>query len=235
MSDDRTQPGCKVSTEEYQRFKQFVEDAHGSVRGNLGRELERAMREYRTSDDADRLARVEDDVAQIKAIVADEAAVNDGGTPSPTVPSGEDTDTHTGDTGGGVMSPDDRPPVPDKPDPKASRAAKVRYLTALVRERAAPDPSEPIQAQQFRARETGTGLEERSLAALIREEYGFTEELVEDYRDAVVDRLGAEPHPDHGEMWVWGQRLRWEQERAREADQKAADDRLDALDTAARE
>ena len=79
MSDDKVQP-TPISEEEYVRFKQFVQDTHGTVRGHLSTELENALREYRQpSNEQDAIHRIEDDVATIKAHLATPEA--DGGTP----------------------------------------------------------------------------------------------------------------------------------------------------------
>ena len=78
MSDDKVQP-TPISEEEYVRFKQFVQDTHGTVRGHLSTELENALREYRQpSNEQDAIHRIEDDVATIKAHLATPEA--DGGT-----------------------------------------------------------------------------------------------------------------------------------------------------------
>jgi len=39
MKGDTTQP-TRISADEYERFKQFVEDVHGSTRGHLKTEIE---------------------------------------------------------------------------------------------------------------------------------------------------------------------------------------------------
>jgi hypothetical protein len=77
MGQDTIQP-TPIDADEYEQFRSFVADVHGRVRGHLATELENALREYRESYyGGDRLKRIEDDIATIKANVADAEA--DGG------------------------------------------------------------------------------------------------------------------------------------------------------------
>jgi len=113
MKGDTTQP-TRISADEYERFKQFVEDVHGSTRGHLKTEIENALREYRQPDNsAEPIQRIEDDIATIKAQLAETEA--DGGRAvvgSAAPPSGADTHTD------------------EKPSPKAPRAEKVAWIAA---------------------------------------------------------------------------------------------------------
>jgi len=119
---DRVQPGAEVAREEYERFKQFVKENNGTIRGNLGRELENAMREYRQQEHApERLTRMEDDLATLKAAVID--SDTDGGTDV------QSADAHT-QTDADVHDPD------DPPHPKVATKAKLDWLEAEVRRRA---------------------------------------------------------------------------------------------------
>ena len=112
MEGDQVQP-TRISKEEYTRFKQYVQDVHGKTRGHLSTEIENALREYRQPDDAaDPLVRIEDDIATIKAAIAE--TESDGGASVATpAPSNDDAHTQT---------------ASDKPSPKASRMEKVEYL-----------------------------------------------------------------------------------------------------------
>lgn len=77
MAKDTTQP-TPISEEEYKQFRAFVQDVHGQTRGHLRTEIENALREYRESYyGGDRLMRIEDDLATIKATLAE--AESDGG------------------------------------------------------------------------------------------------------------------------------------------------------------
>jgi len=78
VKGEKVQP-TRVSEEEYKRFKQFVQDVHGTTRGHLSTEIENALREYRKPDNKqDKLTRIEDDMATVQAMLAD--AESDGGT-----------------------------------------------------------------------------------------------------------------------------------------------------------
>jgi len=91
MGKDRTQP-TPIDKNEYEAFKNFVRDTHGSTRGHLSSEIERALREYRKrTNGAQQLQRIENDIATIKANLAD--VESDGGQVAST-PS-ESSDTHT--------------------------------------------------------------------------------------------------------------------------------------------
>ena len=106
---DRTQP-TPIDAEEYEKFRQFVIDVHGSARGTLRTEIENALRQYRESyyGESHELTRIEDDIATIKAAIAEES---DGGT-APAPSSGEST----------------RARSTDKPAPNQPRSEKIDYL-----------------------------------------------------------------------------------------------------------
>jgi len=59
---DRVKVDWTVPAEEWDRFVNYVEDEHGEIEGNMGREVERAMQEYA---DADEYASVEDMVDKL--------------------------------------------------------------------------------------------------------------------------------------------------------------------------
>lgn len=62
--DSQVQVGARVDRETYDAFRQYVEDEHGSVRGNLGRELTQAMEEYLASQyGASQIQRIDENVA----------------------------------------------------------------------------------------------------------------------------------------------------------------------------
>jgi len=112
MANDEIQP-TRIDKEEYLRFKQWVQDVHGKTRGHLSTEIENALREYRQSDDAaEPLTRIEQDIATIKAQLADAEA--DGGVVAST-PDHSSGATHT-------HTPDVQPPA------NAPRSKKVEYL-----------------------------------------------------------------------------------------------------------
>lgn len=112
MEGEQVQP-TRISEDEYTRFKQYVQDVHGSTRGHLSTEIENALREYRQPDDAgEPLVRIEQDIATIKARLAD--AESDGGVAA-TDPAPTDEGVHTHTPEG-------------KPAASAPRSQKVQYL-----------------------------------------------------------------------------------------------------------
>jgi hypothetical protein len=131
MDGQEVQP-TRISKDEYLAFKQWVQDVHGTTRGHLSTEIENALREYREDDGApERLARIEEDVSQLKALVAD--AEGDGGTDV------QDAQAHT------HAGPRQRP------SPNAARKSKVAYLAGEVqREYGVSEESGEIVADDIR-------------------------------------------------------------------------------------
>ena len=78
MGEDMKQP-TPIDAEEYERFKQFVKEVHGRTRGHLASEIENALRSYREGYyGGNQLQRIEDDMAAIKSMMADESADGSG-------------------------------------------------------------------------------------------------------------------------------------------------------------
>jgi len=115
MGDGEQVQPTTISKEEYIKFKQWVQDTHGTTRGHLSTEIENALREYRQPDNSyDALARIEDDVATIKAAVAH--AESDGGTHL----TAEDTRPRENTNNSGSNT--------NKPKPNAPRSKKVEFF-----------------------------------------------------------------------------------------------------------
>lgn len=222
MADERVQPGAEVSKAEYEQFKEFVQDLHGSLRGNLGRELELAMREYRQQERGrDKLTRIEDDVASIKAMLADGQA--DGGTRVP-LPDAE-SHTHTAGADSRADSDPDRDdpvPIPDEqPHHRASsRRDRAAWLYAWVRDEIGASGQVHRNVLAKRASKTWG--------------YDTDSDVTADLVDQALDLMGrvwdVEDHPTNDGMVVWGDRADevWD---AHSSDQQdAAADRMDDLD-----
>lgn len=64
MPRNRVQVGARVDRDTYERFKAFTEEHKGQVRGELGRMLDNAMREYMNNDRAARIERKLDRVLE---------------------------------------------------------------------------------------------------------------------------------------------------------------------------
>lgn len=178
----QVQPGAKVDEETYKRFRQFVNDHHGKTRGSLGDELERAM-EQRMEDanGPDRLARIENDLATLKAQLAD--ADTDGGTTAPAPQPA--TDTHArGDA---------------KPAANQPRSIKYEYLIKELF--AGKRPESP----------SGGELAPKQIRNIITDNYDIDDAIIDEWVTGIQRRLGndygAEPHPKHGKTLVWGEKL----------------------------
>lgn len=184
----QVQPGAKVDQDVYDRFRQFVKDNHGKTRGSLGDELETAMKQRMAdANGPDRLARIENDIATVKAHLADN--LSDGGednpitTPTPT-PSA-DTDTHTrADT---------------KPAANQPRTKKYEYLIQELFSGNRPESP------------SGGELAPKTIRMVIEDNYDIDDAIVDEWVTGIQKRLGreydAEPHPDHGKTLVWGEEL----------------------------
>lgn len=131
MQDDTTQP-TQISKEEYAKFKQWVQDIHGTTRGHLRTEIENALREYRASDtSAEKLARIEDELTTVKEMVATPHA--DGGSVIESSES-ESTHAHAADT---------------KPNPNAPRSEKVAWIVSKYYNRDGGSTTEQVIGSQI--------------------------------------------------------------------------------------
>jgi len=181
MEGEEIQP-TRISKDEYVRFKQYVQDVHGKTRGHLSTEIENALREYRQPDNsAEPIQRIEQDIATIKAQLAD--GMSDGGTVPPT-PSA-DPDTHArADT---------------KPAANQPRTKKYAYLIEQLF--AGKRPESP----------SGGELAPKTIRMVITDNYDSDAAIVEEWVAGIQKRLGreydAEPHPGHGKTLVWGDKL----------------------------
>ena len=213
---NREKIGARVDEDLWERFRQFVQDHHGRTRGVLSRELENAIREYIQDENTqDRLVRIEDDVATIRAMLADVDA--DGGTPVPDL-SDADSRTHAG-PGDTTSATDAQAGIEvTKPPANASRAQKVDWLVDRIE-------------RTYETQEISPG----DLRDVIRDEYGFQDRTVDDYYDLLVDELNAERHPTHGKTLVWGDGLDRAEEQAREQARAEAKRTSQSLDRAERE
>lgn len=199
MPNESTQP-TPIDADEYRRFKQFVRDVHGTTRGNLRTELENALREYREGYYGDdRLARIENDVADLKSLLA-EAEADGGRTPS----SADSTDTHR----------DGATEVPaDPPHPKASRQAKAEWLTAQFADHEGVHVDRDVRH---------TIADEYSFGEQA------TERLVDAVVERLTGHHDLEPHPQTPKLYVTTETVEaWRQDERNLADEEL--DTLDAV------
>jgi hypothetical protein len=188
MSQEETQP-TPISTEEYQAFKEFVRDVHGKTRGHLGSEIENALREYRESYyGGDRLQRIENDLATIKATIAD--AESDGGTSTAS-----------------LSEPDNaRPREMSKPAANQPRAKKVQYL---VNQYLRQEDCNNEGGKLVYGKVETLVQDEYSFDDEILERY------VDAVYDQIKNKFDAKPHP-LGNFDVWGDELEKARQEAKE-------------------
>jgi hypothetical protein len=199
MKGDTTQP-TPISKEEYVKFKQWVQDVHGSTRGHLKTEIEKALREHRQPDSKeDRLARIEDDVATIEANVA--MAQTDGGSVADT-PESDDVHARADSTN----TPD------SKPATNAPRTEKVQWIISEYYKRSGGETT-PV-----------------AIRRQLKDEFSFSDRTAEDYIDLVLDELNAEPHPmASNDLHAWGENLKQAKEELREQAENEAKDEMDRI------
>lgn len=194
MGKERTQP-TPIDKAEYKRFRAFVQEIHGSTRGHLRTEIENALREYRERYyGGDQLTRIEDDVAQLKAIVSE--VESDGGTPPAT--RSEPSDTHARSL--------------QKPAPNQPRADKIAYLTDVYLDRQSCDSDGGVLVKRTVQQVVE---DEYSFDTEILQDY--TKAVYK----RIKSEYDPEPHPVHGKFGVWGDRLT---EAREEAEQLADND-----------
>jgi hypothetical protein len=136
-------------------------------------------------------------MSTIKATLAD--AESDGGAVAPT-PS-PDVDTHAREN--------------SKPAPNQPRGEKVTWLVSR------------FLASSDCNKQSGM-IAESDVERLVEQKYSFSDNIQQQYSDDVftkiVDRFDAEPHPVHGNFYVWGKRLA-------EATDQANEQATEELDT----
>jgi hypothetical protein len=162
---DGVQPGTKVDEDLWRQFRQEVKRRRGGTRGHVRNELEAALRAYIQAGDATP-ADIDARLQRIEAAVG--AAPTDGGA---TAPEAQNTHTHRTD-------PD---PVTERPNAKAPRDKKTRYLAHCV------------------TNDLGNDFEQcpRSiLVTIVRDEYGFRSDTAEGYVKELVDHFALVDHPE---------------------------------------
>lgn len=195
MSDQKTQPGCEIDAELYDEFKSWVRDHCGGINGHLASEMEKAIQRHMRQSNPDPIMRIEDDIATIKAALA--------------------VDDHDGGRG---VRPDtsgdeDHAPAPKRADPgeppatHAPRGQKLDWFVDWVRHNYGMS-----QAQKSDLRED------------FADQFGVSGHTAEDYMDAVIDRLDAEPDPKSGNFLCWGDKLEERRQKAQEDAREEAEE-----------
>lgn len=201
MGKDVKQP-TPIDAEEYEKFKQFVKEVHGRTRGHLATELENALRQYREGYyGGNQLQRIEDDMAAIKAMMANETA-DGSGTPA-TVSNDESTHARSTDK-------------IDKPAPNQPRGEKVKWLVQEVIDRN-NITNDSGQIARVTCRK------------VVEDNYSFSDDRMVDYVDTVfdeiIDEFDAEIHPQNDKLFLWGEPL----QEAKEIAQKEADEEFNEV------
>jgi len=175
MGEDTTQT-TPIDEAEYERFRQYVIDVHGQLRGNLKRELENALREYRMDKNGeDQLTRIENDVAALKAVVAD--AEGDGGVTGLSASDGDSTPARGS----------------DKPAANQPRQDKIEYLI------------DRLTDESGVSRDSGE-VPKKVLRNIITAEYNFNSNTADEYVDDMLEVLDAKQHPEYSAQFAWGER-----------------------------
>jgi len=219
---DRVKVGWRVPSDEWEAFIDYVHAEHGETSGYVGREVERAMREWIDRDAfapvealADRLVRAAGrtpaNLSQKKSAV-DPPTGND----TTTVQCRVDSDvkerfahhakTKTDDRTGTVLARALR----ERRD--GGRARRVREKLERV-----ADDAEDLLAE-LNPDEDGLGVRERRLVRIcdrLGEQFsrddledaigavaGSSDPTVQDYTDRVLERRGCVPHPNNPDLFV---------------------------------
>jgi len=196
MGQQRTQPGGRVDKETYERFREFVRQKHGAVRGNLGTELTKAMEDRMDiTQENSQLTRIENDLATIKAQVAEPES--DGGA---TVQTSSEQQSA-------------RPPESGKPAPNSTREKKVQWLIG------------ELFTAHNHSYDSGE-LAKKTIRKVVNKEYAFSDDVTDDYVSNILSKLSAKPHPDHGQTYLWGHALQEARDELRDRAESEAEDTL---------
>jgi hypothetical protein len=235
---ERVQPGAEVPRETYEKFKTFVKNHEGTLRGNLGAALDRAMQDYmKAHEGAGPAERIEQDLATVNRNVAENRELlrelaetvddveADGGAYA--LSGGETTHTHRSEPNGAdtrglerngpeVEPSGTTPDATDAPDeaphPKASRRKKAEWLAAQY-----------VDADEIHR--------ELDLADEVGRVYSFNDDATAKLVSATADRLDHVPHPSNDAVLVPPARAEQLRAELRAEEQDDATERVEELDT----
>jgi len=167
---ERTRIGPAVDAELWERFRQDVKSRKGAIRGNLGNELDRALREYLKDEASPTERRIDQRLARIEEAAG--IATADGGVDL------SDAETHTRpDT-----EPDTSPPD-SKPSANAASEKKVRWLAEQLIQQEVPNTRELESVPADTVRE------------LVVDAYGFRSDTAKRYVEMLKEEFGLVAHP----------------------------------------
>ena len=173
---ERTQIGPAVDAKLWERFRQDVKARKGTIRGNLGNELDRALREYLKDGGNPTERKIEERLARIEEAAGLSPA--DGGTLSLA------DETHT------RAEPEPTPTPNEKPSPNAATDKKVRWLAEQLIQQEVPKTREIEQVPRDTVRD------------LVIDTYGFRSDTAKRYVEMLVDEFGLVSHPHTDKVLV---------------------------------
>lgn len=182
---DRTRIGPAVNARLWERFRKDVEARKGAVRGNLGEELDNAIREYlkdgptkQEQEIINRLERLESAVGAVPA---------DGGTDT------SDAETHTRAEDEPLPEPVESTPD-SKPAANAATEKKIRWLADQLLDQEVPKSRELHSVPKD------------TIRSLVVDEYGFRSDTAKRYVEQLRDRFDLTEHPHNDKILVTTER-----------------------------
>lgn len=248
---ERKQTGAKVDSRLLNRFRQHVQDTHGSIYGNMGAELDRAIRQYLDGREHDRIDRLEsklDALMDSEGVSSEQTnATADGvGVEAPQTPSepdtdrarpkpeDSDTDSHTDDTG---AWPFDWEPIREHVGHNRPGDLKGRYIATKIAD-VRDDPSTGVVATGWKGERGDVPDEDltpNEPLKFVQKAWDYNDlDTAEKVEAKALKNLGAEPTPQNPILYAWGDALEEKREQAREDEKDAAAETLDRLDSADR-
>jgi hypothetical protein len=218
----RSKIGWHVPSDEWDRFTDYVADEHGQITGYVGREVERAMREWVDTDHYAAVEALVDDLVEAAGRTPANLSQKKSATTTP--PTGDDTtkvqtrvDTNLKDDFAAHAKRD----ADERPGLVLARALRARRHGGRARrlrdklERVGDD-AEALLAEV--AGEDAVSLQEKRTIAIcnrlpdqftrddlddaIEAVAGGSEPTVREYTDRVFDRLDYVEHPNNGDLYI---------------------------------
>lgn len=196
---DRVQIGPKVDANLWKQLREDVKERKGTVRGNLGDELDNAIREYLRGEERPVDQRIEKRLSRIEQAVG--AAPTDGG--RDTFGGREHTHARTETT---TATPTERPAA------NTSTDKKVAWLAKCVRENHGDDFAEVTRDD---------------LREVVKDEYGFRRDTAKRYVENLIDHFELMTHPATDKVLVTEDRHERIIENRREGLHREAEEVLD--------
>lgn len=171
---DRTRIGPAVDAKLWERFRQDVKSRKGTIRGNLGNELDKALREYLNDETNPTERRIDQRLSRIEEAVG--IATADGGVDT----SQSDSHTHA-------------PPEPDaapaeKPAANAATDKKIAWLSEQLIQQEVPNSRDLTEVPRDAVRE------------LVVTEYGFRKDTAKRYVEMLQDEFDLVTHPQNDKV-----------------------------------